>query len=580
MMLAAALLAVTILLLSLAATEAEHFTSCSPQDNTIELDCSGFNTEKCDFLPKKLEVRHCNFGKIYQLQSLFPNILALRFIFTKGWKPLEDTFMQWSSLRGLDISNNGIEHLPTSTFKYNKKIIYLNLSHNLIQKIAPKAFENLPYLKYLILSHNKLQTINLERLAWSDQLWKIDLSYNQLRLADIGPGPFQHLHEINLSNNKITRFTVSRDIQINFDQLRRLDLSHNQISGRLSRSDCPIMEKNITVDLSYNYIDRIDLTVRAIDRLHSHYLNSSSSFTTSYIVHNNNLACDCYAGLVLAAEGRLNFSDFLCPDQTRLSEKTQPELQCEVAQGSGCPGSCHCHHSLLLARLTVNCTAANLTSFPHTDTLPALGANDSMVLLLANNEIEELTEDLSHINIVHLDLSNNKISEIDQTKLPGTLKKLLLSTNKLESLSSGMIQYLTQAQIDISLSDNPLSCRCARLPLYQSDQNLSDEEKRTFCVFASFGVGPETAELVCSGNNYRTLITTITIVLVFLLLLVFCLLPRPGRKKQFDYDVFISYSHHDAHFTENVLYPGLVNNKIKCCIHTLHWEVRTENSSH
>ena len=577
-MMVAALLTLTIHLLRLTTTEAEHY-SCSPQKNTIELNCSGFSTEKCNFLPKKLEVHHCNFDKIHHLQYLFPNIFALRFIFTKGWKPREDTFVRWSSLRALDISNNEIKDLPTSTFSNNKKIIYLNLSNNLIQKIAPEAFDNLPYLKYLMLSHNRLQTINLESLAWSSQLWTLDLSFNQLEMADIGPGPFQRLREINLSNNKLSRFTVSRDIQLNFDELRRLDLSHNQISGRLTRSDCIVLEKNMTVDLSHNNIDRIDLTVSPVYRLHSLNLNSSSTFTTSFIIHNNSLACDCYAGLVLAAEGRLTFSDFLCPDQTRLSEKTQSELQCEVAEyegrGSSCPAACHCHYSIILAQLTVNCTAANLTDFPDTKTLPALRANDSMVLLLANNEIQELTEDLSHINILHLDLSNNKISDIDQTKLPTSLKKLLLSTNKLESLSSEMIQYLTQSQINISLSDNPLSCRCARLPLYQSVQNLPEDEKRTFCVFASIGVGPETAELVCSANSFRYLVIIMAIVLVFLLLLLFSIRPRPGRQKQFDYDVFISYSHHDAHFTENILYPGLVNNKIKCCIHTLHWEVRT-----
>ena len=578
-----ALLTLTIyfLSLSLALTGAEHYT-CSPHNRTAELTCSHsvYPPNTCKFLPRTLLVRHCSFEKIHHLQSLFHKISVLRFVFTKGWKSREDTFVRWSSLRAIDISNNGIEDVPTTTFANNMKLVYLNLNNNLLQAIAPEVFDNLPHLKYLFLSHNQLQTINLECLAWSYNLWSVDLSFNLFQVADIGPGPFQHLEEINFSHNKLTRFAVSRDIQLNFDQLRRLNLSHNQISGRLTRSECSGLEKTLVVDLSHNNIDRIDLTTGPMDRLHSHNLNSSSTFTTTYIVHNNNLACDCYAGLVVAAEGRLNFSDFSCPDGGRLSEKTQSELQCSVAEyeggrGRSCPGSCHCHYSIILAQLTVNCSGANLADFPHVETLPVVRDNDSMVLLLANNEIQELTEDLSHLNIVHLDLANNKISDIDQTKLPASLKKLVLSTQKLESLSSRMLQYLTQSRINISLSASPLSCRCARLPLYQSLQNLLEDEEGTFCVFAGIGVSPETAQLVCSGNNYRYLITSITILLVFLLLLVYCLLPRPGRQKEFDYDVFISYSHHDAQFTENVLYPELVNNKIKCCIHTLHWEVRT-----
>ena len=112
-MMVAALLTLTIHLLRLTTTEAEHY-SCSPQKNTIELNCSGFSTEKCNFLPKKLEVHHCNYEKIHHLQYLFPNIFALRFIFTNGWKPREDTFVRWSSLRALDISNNEIKDLPST----------------------------------------------------------------------------------------------------------------------------------------------------------------------------------------------------------------------------------------------------------------------------------------------------------------------------------------------------------------------------------------------------------------------------------------------------------------------------------
>ena len=579
MMWAAAL--ILTLLLSLAITEAQHYT-CSPRDSKVDLTCSDsvYPPNTCSFLPKMLEVRHCNFEQIHRLQSLFPYISKLRFVFTKGWIPREDIFVRWSSLIGLDISNNGIEDLPTSSFSNNRKMRYLNLSHNLLKTISPEVFDNLPYLKYLFLSHNQLQTINLECLAWSYNLKIVNLEFNQLHHADIGPGPFRRLEEINFSHNKLSRFIVSPDIQINFDRLKLLNLSHNKISGRLTRSDFTLLEKNMTVDLSYNNIDRIDLTVRAMDRLRSRYLNSTSTFSTTYIVHNNNLACDCYAGLLLVgAEGRLKFSDFACPDQTRLSEKTQAELQCSVAEYQGgvatsCPWSCHCHYSIIFAQITVNCSSANLRDLPHIDTLPAVRGSDSMVLLLGNNEIQELTEDLSNISIVHLDLSNNKISDIDETKLPTSLKKLVLSTNKLESLSSGMIQYLTQSQINISLSANPLSCRCARLALYQS-VHLSEDEKRTFCVFAGIDVSPETAQLVCNDNNYRNLITTIIIVLLFLLFLFYYLLPRRGRKKDFDYDVFISYSHHDAQFTENVLYPELVNNNIKCCIHTLHWEVRS-----
>merc|ERR1719474_858442 len=38
------------------------------------------------------------------------------------------------------------------------------------------------------------------------------------------------------------------------------------------------------------------------------------------------------------------------------------------------------------------------------------------------------------------------------------------------------------------------------------------------------------------------------------------------------FDAFISYSHQDAHFAEQILYPGLKESGLKCCIHTVHWQ--------
>ena len=67
--------------------------------------------------------------------------------------------------------------------------------------------------------------------------------------------------------------------------------------------------------------------------------------------------------------------------------------------------------------------------------------------------------------------------------------------------------------------------------------------------------------------------------------------PARGPGHHTEYDVFISYrwaaciptchklssvtccSHHDAEFAEKVLYPGLEQQGVKCCIHTVHWQV-------
>ena len=71
-------------------------------------------------------------------------------------------------------------------------------------------------------------------------------------------------------------------------------------------------------------------------------------------------------------------------------------------------------------------------------------------------------------------------------------------------------------------------------------------------------------------------ICSFIIVMLFIFMCIVLYVRHCARRispRDFDYDVFISYSHHDAYFVENVLYPGLVNNNVKCCIHTLHWQV-------
>ena len=572
-------------LTTLADTRAQHYTCSSPKWKKVELSCSGevepWNVSlSCGYSPEWLDVSNCPSGLLPSLQSILPSLTALRFVFASNWRPRQVTFSPY--LKGLDISYNGIEELTTSTFSNNENLSYLDLSRNLLTKIEPGVFKALPQLKVLLLSHNKLQSINLECLELTSRLKSLDLSHNQMKLADIGSGIFAHMKEINFSYNKISTFSVSADIKMTFFKLKKLNLSHNEISGVLTRSDLSALRKNVTVDLSYNNIERCDLRYRGIDLVNSRNMDSTTLSTTTFIVHNNSLACDCYAGLMATSEGNIRFDDFLCPDNSPLSEKADWQLVCPVPGYSAlgpsspsCPPACHCTYSIRLTSLTVNCTDRNLTHFPPTNSLQPPHANDSVILLLANNEIQELSQDLTDTNIVHLDLTNNKIKNIDERKLPSKLRRLLLSTNRLETLSVEMMQHLKKSRINFSLSSNPLSCSCERLRLHLSSLHLSEDLQSTFCEFSNIPISRDTTEFLCNGKFYFFAI--FSVIFIFIVILVRRLKPRGGRM-EFDYDVFISYSHHDAQFAENVLYPGLVNNNVKCCIHTLHWQVTNQHN--
>ena len=58
-----------------------------------------------------------------------------------------------------------------------------------------------------------------------------------------------------------------------------------------------------------------------------------------------------------------------------------------------------------------------------------------------------------------------------------------------------------------------------------------------------------------------------------MVLCLICKFGGPQAPKNTMFDVFISYSHKDAEFAEQVLYPGLEEAGLKVCIHTVHWQL-------
>ena len=73
-----------------------------------------------------------------------------------------------------------------------------------------------------------------------------------------------------------------------------------------------------------------------------------------------------------------------------------------------------------LTRLVVvNCSSRGLQTLPPSSQLPELGEEDEMVLLLDHNNLQTAdTVNISHVNIVHLDLSHNHITTINHDLLP------------------------------------------------------------------------------------------------------------------------------------------------------------------
>ena len=170
---------------------------------------------------------------------------------------------KWTSLQTLNLEGNRIAHLPSNLFSSmsleNLRWIYLNknslkelpeelfinpglikfrsiyLSENKIEVLPDKLFSssNLEELTLLILSKNKIKTLasKLFQNTVIKRLQILDLSHNEITV--IPSGCFQNLENIQilkLNNNKIRQVRANM-FPNKFNNLLKLDLSHNNISS-------------------------------------------------------------------------------------------------------------------------------------------------------------------------------------------------------------------------------------------------------------------------------------------------------------------------------------------------------------
>lgn len=209
-------------------------------------------------------------------------------------------FNTGTGLEVIDISNNQLSYLYTSSFRIHPRLKELkansnqftffpselitelqfleciNLSNNGLKAVEELDFARLPRLRSLMLSKNQIDSISEMAFHNSTQLQVLDLSYNRLdrlgertfeglirlqclnlegnQLADLPELIFerarlQMLENINLANNSF-QIAPLRALQKQFFFVSSVDLSHNQI--REIPADDSIMVNIKDLDLSFN----------------------------------------------------------------------------------------------------------------------------------------------------------------------------------------------------------------------------------------------------------------------------------------------------------------------------------------
>ncbi|KAK3589233.1 hypothetical protein CHS0354_020094, partial [Potamilus streckersoni] len=115
-----------------------------------------------------------------------------------------DMFIKLDRLTYLDLSENGIEHLPARLFRSLWRLITLYLKGNIISIIQPYAFVGLSHLLTLDISCQRLSKIETNTFLGLKSTRKVNISGNVV--TDVADGCFNGLSAIqtlDISNNRI-----------------------------------------------------------------------------------------------------------------------------------------------------------------------------------------------------------------------------------------------------------------------------------------------------------------------------------------------------------------------------------------
>ena len=153
---------------------------------------------------------------------------------------VENSIVQMTNLRRLDISHNEIERPP----RLPSTLMSLNLSHNRSYlNLAGFAVSRLPHLRELVLSHNEL--ISTNGLSYLTSLEILNLSYNKLRSV-AGLEMLTSLKVLILNDNCIESLSSLRCLSCNLE-LEYLDVRNNAVCETKSYANLKNFISNLCV---------------------------------------------------------------------------------------------------------------------------------------------------------------------------------------------------------------------------------------------------------------------------------------------------------------------------------------------
>ena len=548
-------------------------------------------------------------------QGLLANLKELRYLDLGGNQLARSPSLdQMAKLEQLYIGHNRISRLNRDMLLYNSELVLFKATNNAISQIPDNFFNSCLSLKTIWLDRNNLTSLSKGLLQNLSSLTFLSLASNRLRNADIDAKAFQDLKNIkklHLEHNMLT--SPLGDIIPISKTLSDLVLTNNMLTvfENTWHKKWPKLEKlklesnNLGLDENlhsklFDFFDR-DQNIEIIlakNTITNFPLLFPKPQKNQIVIdlRDNKLKCDCQTQnlwklIKLSNQSIRIEGDVRCLNLNNqlLAEVNPSKLSCPFPCEQVSPKlltqDCACQYFPALRETKVNCSGKSiptakspqLASINRTKTIKFYQNHRNMTTL--SNIFDERTKELIKL----FDVSHNNISSFSFSQLPPKLKSLFLNNNNIKTLE---ISTELKNIPDLRLGGNPFACDCRSLSLIQFLQHFGS--KVTDKDDISFDCGTLKPfktnvtfdkSFVCPDQLpvYLGLSLVMAIILVLILVYVtsnkerlqFCLFSHPWMRRlhsedwSLPYDVFISFSHHQEdfaeelrHHLENETYPG------------------------
>ncbi|XP_053988608.1 leucine-rich repeat-containing protein 15-like [Hylaeus volcanicus] len=388
--------------------------------NVYILDMNGNNIAQVGPFPQSIKIR--------RLQMAHNRLTELK----------HESFAGLTYLLEADFSSNAITRVDPEAFSDNPGLITLELQNNPLDEVAGH-FLNCRTLLYLDLNTCGIRRLNTEFFHNTTNLNKLDLSNNPL--GSIEPGPFDHLTNLEyLKLNSCNLTSISPDAFAHLENLRELEMADNDLHALSWTSILAPLVR----------LEHLDIRKTGITNLPSDAFAKNLYLRQLVLADNElwHLDVGNTLGHNLHSLQSLDLSN--CNLQDRLSEEAfRNASKLRVLDLSGNPMYAAdltgvLRHLPKLHKLSLsNCSLQRLPNafhvFEHLDELDISHnpLSDAFVSLL--NPLDSLEYlDMSYCNLGYV--GNNTFAHMT------SLKKLILSGNKLHTLEEGLFANLTHLE--------------------------------------------------------------------------------------------------------------------------------------